>query len=104
MSELKVEKETISRANILSVEVGTNIPMGGDAGHGGKTVFRLKDEGATTWTLKWKDRYGKETEIDQPQEITIELYGDCEATTFIDALVFAFKSLTRQILSKTTHY
>jgi hypothetical protein len=48
---VKTFRKEISSANILSVETGTNTPCGGDAGHGGITIFKLKDEGATGWSL-----------------------------------------------------
>jgi hypothetical protein len=38
-------REVIS-CNILQVEAGTNGYQGGDSGHGGRTYFRIKDEGS----------------------------------------------------------
>lgn len=37
---------TLDNAAILNVRVETNVPQGGDAGHGGVTRFSLKDEGS----------------------------------------------------------
>jgi hypothetical protein len=56
-------RKEISSTNILSVETGTNTLGGGDAGHGGITLFKLKDEGATAWSLRFDDH-----KIDQPKE------------------------------------
>ncbi len=93
--EIKMHKKTFTSANILSVEVGTNTPMGGDASHNGKTVFKLTDECGTAWKIK-SGNYEK----DEPKEITIELYGDCEAETFIDALEFSVSALKAQQFAK----
>ena len=85
---IKTFKKEISSANILSVEVGTNTPMGGDAGHGGITVFRLKDLGATAWKCV-VTRGLEQTEIEQPDLVTLVFYGDTEADTFMQALEYA---------------
>lgn len=37
--------------NLLEVEAGTTGYMGGDSGHGGRTYFHIKDEGAQIWTF-----------------------------------------------------
>jgi len=92
---VKTSKKTFTSANILTVEVGTNTPMGGDAGHGGKTIFRIVNEGATAWTLKLKDQYGNDHEVEDVNEVTIELYGDTEADTFVNALLFAVTELVK---------
>ena len=91
---ITLRKQFLS-CNILECEVGTNTPQGGDAGHGGRTIFTLRDLGSTGWELEVKDRNGKEFEI-EPEEITIKLFGDTEAYTFIDALKFAYKTLAFQ--------
>lgn len=77
----------ITSCNILEVEVGTTGSRGGDSGHGGRTYFRLKDIAATDMCLKVSD---------YPAEITIELGGDSEMSTFIEALEFAVKALKEQ--------
>jgi len=87
----KTYTREFSSANILSIEVGTNTPCGGDAGHGGVTILKLRDETNTCWNLKCDDH-----ETDQPKEITIELRGDTEAETFIKALEFAVSVLKAQ--------
>jgi hypothetical protein len=92
---VKTFRKEISSANILSVETGTNTPCGGDAGHGGITIFKLKDEGATGWSLTFDGK-----KIDQPNEVTIELYGDTEADTFIEALEYSISILKAQRLLK----
>jgi len=83
-----VEK-TFTSCNILSCEVGTNTPRGGDAGHGGVTLFRLKDEGGTAWDIEMKLRNGETLHFENPESITIKLLGDTEAETFLSALKFA---------------
>jgi len=91
MVKIKTYTKEISSANILSIEEGTNTPCGGDAGHGGETVFKLKDLGATAWQLKCDD-----FKKDQPKEIELTLFGDTEAETFIEALEFAVSTLKAQ--------
>lgn len=89
---IKTERKVIKNANVLAVEAGTNTPMGGDAGHGGITVFKLSDYGATAWKLVYiKDT--DQTVVEQPDKITIALYGDTEAETFMEALRFALQTL-----------
>ena len=75
-------------ANSLAVEVGTNTPKGGDAGHGGKTTLKLKDLGGTCWGITVRTN-GKDTTFKEFDEITLNLGGDSEANTFIEALRFA---------------
>ena len=73
-------------ANILSVEVETNCPMGGDTGHGGFTTFELKDVTATDIRVTLL-REG----------VKIELGGDSECETFIECLRFAADELEKQL-------
>jgi hypothetical protein len=97
---MQFEKKEIESFNILKVEVGTNCPMGGDAGHGGKTILRLSDEASTAWDIVVKDSYGNVNTIESPKEIELKLYGDSEAETFIEALEFAVNTLKKQIKAK----
>ena len=46
-TEITTYTRDVVSANILEVEVGTTGYMGGDTGHGGRTYFRIKDEGGT---------------------------------------------------------
>lgn len=82
--------DTITSANILEVEVGTNCPQGGDTGHGGRTYFRLTDLGGTDMVP-----YPELTD-GLNNSISIEFGGDCELYTFIQALEFALKILKYQ--------
>src|SRR5690606_33809485 len=91
-----VSKEFVS-FNILEATVGTNTPKGGDGGHGGRTVFRLKDHASTAWQLNVLHDFGEKTVIEQPSSIEIVLSGDAEAETFIDALEFAAQELRKQL-------
>ena len=95
VAKIKTYKKTFSSANILSIEVGTNTPCGGDAGHGGVTVFKLRNEGGTAWELRCNG-----IKKEDPEEITIELYGDTEADTFIQALEYALSILKSQRMLK----
>lgn len=78
--------------NAFEVIVGTNTPCGGDAGHGGKTLFRLRNLVGTCWDISVDGK-----EVAEPDELTIVLAGDTEAQTFADSLVFAGRTLKKQM-------
>lgn len=88
----QLKSEEFWSANAFKVTVGTNTPCGGDAGHGGKTLFRLQNLAGTDWNIL-VDGEG----VIGPDELTIILGGDCEANTFADSLIFAGKTLKKQI-------
>jgi hypothetical protein len=92
---VKLFKKKIQEAAGLTVETGTNTPQGGDAGHGGITVFRLEQDGAD-WALQLIDQSGKPREWDRMKEITLVLCGDAEASIFVKALSFATRALRKQ--------
>ena len=77
-------------SNMLEVEAGTTGYRGGDTGHGGRTYFRLKNLAGTDLEVN-----GEEAE-----EVIIELGGDCELGTFVDALEFTLQVLKEQIKEK----
>jgi len=79
--------EEFPAANVLQVEAGTNCPQGGDSGHGGRTLFRLTDQGGTDIRVKVD---GNPIKI--YDSIEIVLGGDCEHFTFVEALEFALKT------------
>jgi hypothetical protein len=94
---METKSKTIISANLLTVETGTNCPMGGDGGHGGLTTFMLKDEGSTGWNLYFTDSKDQRYVVEDPRDIEIDLYGDCENYTFIKALEFAARTLKKQV-------
>lgn len=79
--------------NAFEVTVGTNTPCGGDAGHGGKTLLKLRDLAGTEWAIAVD---GKEVAF-CPRELVIVLGGDSEAKTFADSLIFAGRTLKKQM-------
>ena len=80
------QREIIS-ANMLEVEAGTNGYRGGDAGHGSRTYFRIKDLASTDINIRsHTDSYGG-------SEFEVTLGGDCELETMIRALKFITKVL-----------
>jgi hypothetical protein len=83
----------IASANILRVEAGTNCPQGGDAGHGGRTYFSLRDLGGTAWQVRVRSSDGQTRVIEQPVSIEIVLAGDTEHETFTAGLEFALEAL-----------
>jgi len=90
--DLGVAVRSFTSCNIFEVKVGTNCPMGGDAGHGGKTLFKVINAAGTSWVIamkKGEERYI----ISDPEELTIALFGDTEAETFSQALEFVGRYL-----------
>lgn len=74
-------------ANMLEVEVGTTGFKGGDTGHGCRTYFSIHDLASTDMTCT----------LDEGSGITIELGGDAELKTFVEALEFAVDVLKWQM-------
>ena len=86
-TEITTYTRDVVSANILEVEAGTTGYMGGDTGHGGRTYFRIKDEGGTDIDIKpFMDRFGSEG-------FEVTLGGDCELETMSRALKFITKVL-----------
>ena len=80
------EKRQFNSCNILECEVGTNGYHGGDTGHGCRTYFRLQNLSSTDM----------EVVTDRNNQVEIMLGGDCELSTFIEALEFAVETLKKQ--------
>lgn len=114
--EIETIKKEIVDCNIIEVEVGTTGHRGGDTGHGGRTVFKIKDLASTDMRLSFssiplpkgtiKDMIKHEdgraiertvgTGIDA-ESIEITFGGDCELDTFIEALRFALETLESKV-------
>lgn len=97
-SEREVKGKTIEtwiaeliNANILEIEVGTNGYCGGDTGHGCRTYLRIRDLGSTDMSANII-----QGTFNQTEEVAIELGGDTELFTLIEALEFAVKVLKDQ--------
>ena len=78
-------------ANILEATVGTTGYKGGDTGHGGRTLFRLKNRSCTDMRVSVNGE-----ELNDADEVTIVFGGDCELDTFKRALRFAIDVLEEQ--------
>ena len=84
------ETEIIS-ANALEVEAGTNGYHGGDSGHGSRTYIRIDDICCSDMTVSLTEcNFGC-------KGFQIELRGDCELSTIIDAFKFVVEVLEDQI-------
>lgn len=84
-------KELI-QANILECTAGTTGYCGGDTGHGGRTYLSLKDLSSTDMRVRIKIEENTVFESDlMGGEIEIGFGGDCELSTFAQALEFALK-------------
>jgi bacterioferritin-associated ferredoxin len=77
-------------ACILAARVETNVPQGGDAGHGGRTRLRLRDEGS----FAFGDIPGGQVSDDT---IEIEVLGDAEASVLAESLLWAGERLQAMI-------
>lgn len=86
--QIKLINKEIVNCNILQVEAGTNCPMGGDAGHGGRTVFGLKDISSTAMSVEVNG-----VKIPDVEEFRIILSGDSEFETFLEALETSIAAL-----------
>ena len=89
-TEITTYTRDVVSANILQVEAGTTGYKGGDTGHGGRTYFRIEDEGCTDIQVQpIMDRYGF-------NGFAVTLGGDCELETMIRALKFITKVLEEE--------
>ena len=88
-TEITTYTRDVVSANILTVEAGTTGYMGSDSGHGGRTYFRIEDQGSTDIQVLPIGRYGDEG-------FEVFLGGDCELETVIRALKFITKVLEEE--------
>ncbi len=88
---IKIYETVITNANILRVAAGTTGYCGGDTGHGGKTFIEIEDLGGTDVQFKITNH---------EKSLSIELGGDSELDTIIEALEFITKTLKRQAGNK----
>src|SRR5438045_1578550 len=91
MPKVQVYSHSMVNANQLTIQAGTNCPQGGDSGHGGRTVLRIIDDGATALSVSVNGK-----EVEDADEVEIILEGDTEAATFIEGLEFAVRVLRGQ--------
>jgi len=82
--------------NILEVEAGTNGFQGGDAGHGSRTFFAIRNKRSTVMTSHICDD-NQLVRMSNCEEVAIVLSGDSELEAFLSALKFAVKTLEEQI-------
>lgn len=92
---IPVVEEQFNSANILKVTVGSTGYRGGDTGHGGRTYFALEDLGSTDMRVRVnKGEWVEMMSARGPVEIAFG--GDCELSTFIEALETAVRVLKEQ--------
>ena len=105
--KIQTRKKSIEDCNILSVEVGTTGPQGGDTGHGGRTYFRISNDASTDMRCIVVTSRGKRYEFDNAvdvDQIEIMFGGDSELDTFISALDFAAEKLREGRYSQKLKY
>ena len=98
MSNVSIKSKVITSANILQVSAGTNCPQGGDAGHGGRTYFKIENQAGTSMVIKVN---GNETDLSNDGNFEVILAGDTECETFLEALKFAINVLENQLNKET---
>lgn len=91
--DVPLHHETFKGENALEVVVGTNVPHGGSAKHGGQTVVILHDVGDTAIEAARV----MVADASKPCGIVFVVGGDSEARTLADALEFAAQTIKRQI-------
>ncbi len=82
---MKHEEMTFDNACIFTARVETNVPQGGDAGHGGKTTLTLTDDGSFA--------FGWPHSAVSDGTVAIEVLGDVEARVLAEALAWAGERL-----------
>lgn len=97
MPKVQIHSHSMVNANMLTVQAGTNRPRGGDSGHGGRTVLRIIDDGATAISVKVNGR-----QEENATEVELVFGGDTEAATLIEGLEFAVRVLRGQFGAGTT--
>jgi hypothetical protein len=91
MPKVPIYSHSMVNANMLTIQAGTNCPQHGDSGHGGRTVLRFIDDGATALTVRVNGK-----EVEDPTEVELVFGGDTEAATLIEGLEFAVRVLRGQ--------
>lgn len=89
--EIKTFYKLIGGINQLGVEVGSNVPKGGDAGAGGRTFLEISDQGGTAWDISIDGE-----KFSDSASVSITLGGDSELGAIIRALEFALAVLKKQ--------
>ncbi len=93
MPKVQLAFKEITGSKTLKVEVGTNCPKCGDAGHEGRTVLRLYTvEDSTGMAARVNDGALVDAKF-----FEIRLGGEAECDTFIEALEFAAQTLRAQV-------
>ena len=93
--EVPIKSQKFLSASMIKCEVGTNIPQGGDTGHGGRTYFMIEDLGCTD--MRVDTHRGNGMEDNSSSKVEIVFAGDDEAFQFLSALKFAVNVLWEQI-------
>lgn len=91
---MQSDSKTFVDACILAVDITTNVPQGGDAGHGGRTTLTFRDEGGFA--------FGNTATGMPPESVRIDALGDAEARVLADALLWAGKRLSEMIGNSST--
>ena len=75
LSQMTYEKKMVTGGGVCEFDtiIASNCPMGGDAGHGGKTVFRIENYDFTNFKVTQGEGW-----------VDIEVGGDAECKALMD--------------------
>jgi hypothetical protein len=76
-----------------TAEVATKGPTGGNRSHGGRTYFKISEDGSTIWQCVVVAGNGEKHVIDQPQSIVRGGQGDVELEDLLESLEWAGSTL-----------
>lgn len=96
---MRTKEKTISSACVTSCKISTNVPCGGDSGHGGLTTITFVDLSSTDMSVDvGTDATSPEKfEFDNVRDVTLRFGGDCEARNVVELLRFAAFHLEEMI-------
>lgn len=89
-----------SSITVLQVVADSTGPRGGDAGHGARASFTMKDLAGMCWTVTIVDHDGSVHEF-EPQSVDIEVRGDDEQGQLLAALNLGRDVLVRSGVEAT---
>jgi hypothetical protein len=80
---MRTDAKTFAGACHIEARISTNVPQGGDAGHGGKTTITLVSDGCAFQ--------------DNATQIEFAVFGDSEAEVLAESLEWAGERLRQMI-------
>lgn len=95
---LTVKNTLITSANILHVSAGTTGHRGGDSGHGGRTMFAIRNDASTDMSGSLNGQPMKSID-----SVELVFGGDTELTTLCQALRWILNELDPEMTAGIQH-